>query len=152
MKKILPWTLVALILTGWMIDHFYTNAQSSNTINQSNIFQMISDDEKLAVFEEAELLEKLKESGRPYLPFLNKHSLSTGIYRLEAGTIDEQNPHKLDEVYYTLDGRSKFEVEGKTVDVKPGTILFVKAGAVHKFKDITEDLELLVFFSTATED
>ncbi len=36
-------------------------------------------------------------------------------------------------------------------DAFPGAVLFVEAGAQHKFVDIEEDLELLVFFAPAEQ-
>jgi quercetin dioxygenase-like cupin family protein len=33
--------------------------------------------------------------------------------------------------------------------VSPGSVLFVRAGIDHRFHSITEDLEILVFFSSA---
>ena len=41
---------------------------------------------------------------------------------------------------------------GQELDVEPGTFLFVKAGIKHFFFDIEEDLDVLVFFSTAASE
>ena len=101
----------------------------------------------LEQFAMADLVDSLKASGRPYLPFLNRPTLRCGIYRLEAGATDGQSPHQLDEVYYVLNGKCRFRVEDQEVAVHPGDVLFVAAGATHQFYDIEEDLELLVFFS-----
>lgn len=95
----------------------------------------------------ADLHRQRASSDRRYLPFLNRASLRCGIYSLPAGGEDEQSPHELDEVYYVLNGKAKFTVDGKTSEVKPGDILFVAAKAKHRFHDIEEDLDLLVFFS-----
>ena len=53
--------------------------------------------------------------------------------------------------------KSRFTCDGETVDVSPGDVLFVAAGLDHRFHDIEDDLDLLVFFSaakpmTATDD
>lgn len=85
----------------------------------------------------------------PYLPFLRRDSLRTGLYRLPAGGTDRQTPHKRDEVYYVVTGKSLFTVAGEEVEVVPGTVLFVAAGVEHRFHHITEDLEVLVFFGGA---
>ena len=105
----------------------------------------------LSTFEQfavEQLLDSLKASQRPYLPFLNRSTLRCGIYRLEAGAKDGQSPHELDEVYYVLSGRGQFKVGEEIASIKPGDVLFVAAHATHQFYDIEEDLELLVFFST----
>jgi mannose-6-phosphate isomerase-like protein (cupin superfamily) len=44
---------------------------------------------------------------------------------------------------------AKIEVEDEEQPVMPGTIVFVPANARHKFKDIEQDLVLLVFFAPA---
>jgi mannose-6-phosphate isomerase-like protein (cupin superfamily) len=36
---------------------------------------------------------------------------------------------------------------GATVEVTPGTALYVPAGEEHRFHDITEDLTVVVFFA-----
>ena len=85
--------------------------------------------------------------GGPYLSFLNERSLKTGLYVLPRGTEDKQNPHELDEVYYIIEGKSKFVVDGDQIDVNPGDTIFVKAKIEHRFIEIEEDLKILVFFS-----
>ena len=75
--------------------------------------------------------------------------MSLGIYQLKKGGADPQNPHKQDEVYYVLSGKAKLRVENRTVPANTGAILFVEAGAEHKFIEIEEDLTLLVFFAPA---
>ena len=93
--------------------------------------------------------ERASEQGRPYLEFLRRSSMSAGLYRLSAGSRDGQRPHSEDELYYVVRGRSKFEVEGEVVPAEPGSLLFVAAGAQHRFFEITENLEVLVFFAPA---
>ena len=113
------------------------------------------DDEKAktwAAFEMEALLEKRKEEKRSYLQFLKVPTLSTGIYFLSKDAVDGQSPHDQDEVYYVLSGRATLEVEGHDLAAKPGSVLFVKAHAKHRFHSIKEDLTVLVFFSTAEVD
>ncbi len=97
-------------------------------------------------------LRKLAESsGERYLEFLRQPSMSLGLYRLRAGEADPQRPHNQDEVYYVVSGKGKLRVEDKVFTATPGAILFVAKHAEHKFIDIEEDLELLVFFAPAEE-
>jgi quercetin dioxygenase-like cupin family protein len=98
-----------------------------------------------------ELEGQMKESGRPWLPFLKVPTLSTGIYSLKVGATDRQQPHDQDEVYYVLKGKAKFEVGEEKANLAVGSILFVKANVPHRFYDIEEDLEVLVFFSAVKE-
>jgi mannose-6-phosphate isomerase-like protein (cupin superfamily) len=99
-----------------------------------------------------EELRKLADtSGERYLEFLRQPSMSLGLYRLRAGEADPQQPHNQDEVYYVVSGKGKLRVEDKILGARPGAILFVAKHAEHKFIEIEEDLELLVFFAPAEE-
>ena len=97
----------------------------------------------------AELTAELTESGRSWLPFLTRRSLSCGIYRLPKGGTDGQSPHELDEVYYVIEGEAKLDVDGSKHDAGTGAVLFVAAGVPHRFVDIEADLTTLVFFSAS---
>ncbi len=81
--------------------------------------------------------------------FLDVDSLSMGIYRVPAGTDDQDShaAHDRDEIYVVLEGQGKLTVEEKHYDVSKQSILFVKAGCRHHFHDVEEDLVLLVFFA-----
>ncbi len=81
--------------------------------------------------------------------FLERPSMTCGIYRLAAGARDRQEPHDRDEVYYVVEGKGRFSAAGETRAVAPGDVLFVEREAEHRFHDITEELVLLVFFSSA---
>ena len=102
-----------------------------------------------ALYEIDKLLAERERSGRLYHGFLRVPALHAGVYVLPAGGTDPQSPHDEDEVYYVLRGRAGFRVDGEELSVKPGDVIYVKAGAEHRFHSIEEELELLVFFSTA---
>ena len=103
--------------------------------------------EPTSVVEMDDLMKKRAESGRAYLPFLNVPTMHCGLYHLAAGAKDGQSPHSEDEVYYVENGTAKIHIDGTDHDVKPGSVIFVKAGDKHYFHSIKEDLDLLVFFS-----
>jgi mannose-6-phosphate isomerase-like protein (cupin superfamily) len=100
-------------------------------------------------FQLAALLAEQKRSNRLYLEFLRVPSLSAGLYVLPAGATDPQKPHKEDEVYYVISGRGSIQVDKEDQAVEAGTVVFVKAHAVHRFHSITQELVLLVFFAPA---
>ncbi len=102
-----------------------------------------------ASFPLADLEKKLAASGSNYVSFLSAGSLDTGLYRLAKGATDGQTPHDRDEVYAVLAGRATLEIAGKKHAATPGATLFVAAFVPHRFVDIEEDLEVLVFFSSA---
>ena len=89
------------------------------------------------------------ESDRPYLEFLRVPSMSVGLYVLPAGGEDKQLPHSEDEVYYVVEGRSRFMAGQMHVDVEPGAVLFVAKEVEHRFYDISETMRILVFFAPA---
>lgn len=100
-----------------------------------------------AYFELDELEAGHARGGQLAHRFFRVPSLRMTLYKLPAGADDPQTPHEDDEIYYVLEGRANFRVDNNIRPVKPGTIIFVKARAPHKFIDITEDLSVLVFFS-----
>ena len=96
-----------------------------------------------------EVLRAQSQSGEIYHEFLRESSMSVGIYQLAAGAIDGQLPHTEDEMYVILQGSGQFQLEDENMEVKAGSILFVKAHATHRFHTITEDLTVMVIFSPA---
>jgi mannose-6-phosphate isomerase-like protein (cupin superfamily) len=87
--------------------------------------------------------------GRRYTEDLRAPDLSVGTYCIPAGGKDTQAPHTEDEVYVVVSGRARLTAESGTVDVEPGSVLWVPAGEEHRFTDIAEDLTVLVFFAPA---
>lgn len=85
----------------------------------------------------------------PYLEFLRSEALSAGLYVLAEGGDDRQRPHEQDEVYYVCDGEAIFDIEGTEEAVRPGSVLFVRAGVAHRFRDIRSGLTVLVLFAPA---
>jgi mannose-6-phosphate isomerase-like protein (cupin superfamily) len=88
-------------------------------------------------------------TGAGYVEHLVVRDLSVGTYSLRAGAADPQKPHAEDEVYVIISGSGQFTSGGRTVDVKPGTVLYVPAHEPHRFQDNAEDLTVLVFFGPA---
>jgi quercetin dioxygenase-like cupin family protein len=101
----------------------------------------------------AAIEEQRSASGRSYKEFLRVPAMSAGVYVLPAGSIDHQNPHREDEIYYVIRGHARFtagpEDKKEDKEVSAGSVIFVAAGVAHHFYDITEELEGLVFFAPA---
>ena len=92
------------------------------------------------------LAEKAKAA---WQEVLRVPSLSVGIYRLQPGQPDQQQPHGEDEAYYVLRGKGKFRAGAEQGDVTAGSLIFVERNLEHRFFDVTEELMLLVFFAPA---
>ena len=85
--------------------------------------------------------------GHGYVDFLASNELSVGLAVWPQGVIDRQKPHLEDEVYYVISGRAKIRVGTDDRSVKAGSLVFVAAGAEHRFYDIEEELRVLVFWA-----
>ena len=94
-----------------------------------------------------ELLKAHKESGKLYHEFLRVPAMSAGLYILPADSIDPQQPHTEDEMYYVISGKGKFFYDGEDVDVGAGLTLYVPKQIEHRFHSIEEDLMIIVFFA-----
>jgi mannose-6-phosphate isomerase-like protein (cupin superfamily) len=85
--------------------------------------------------------------GHGYIDFLSSEKLSVGLAVWPAGSVDHQQPHQEDEVYYVIGGRGAIRVADEDRPVQPGSLVFVAAGVEHRFHDIEEDLRVLVFWA-----
>lgn len=100
-------------------------------------------------WELSEVEARRAAAGHGYEEFLRVPDLSAGLYVLEAGATDPQQPHGEDELYHVVAGRARITVAGESRPVRAGSLVFVAAGVVHRFHDIEERLEVLVVFGPA---
>ncbi len=101
------------------------------------------------IFEISQLILEQQRLNQPYLEFLRASSMSVGIYSLPAGSVDPQQPHHEDELYYVIKGQATIQVNGQNRQIESGNLIFVSAEVEHRFHTITEDLTVLVFFAPA---
>ena len=90
--------------------------------------------------------------GKRYLEFLRVPAMSAGVYVLPKGGRDPQKPHREDEMYYVVRGRARMKIGSEDADVRTGSVIFVEAEVEHRFYDIEEELEVLVFFAPAEQE
>jgi len=86
-----------------------------------------------------------------WVEHLRVADLSAGTYSIPAGGIDNQAPHTEDEIYIVTAGRARLESGGDVAEVRPGSVIYVPAGEVHRFTQIARDLAVLVFFAPAED-
>jgi len=102
-------------------------------------------------------MEVIEEAGR-YTPatggepnhwaeHLASADLSVGTYSIPAGGLDDQEPHREDEIYVVQAGAATLVTDSGTALVQPGSVIFVPARERHRFTDVREDLALLVIFA-----
>jgi mannose-6-phosphate isomerase-like protein (cupin superfamily) len=84
-----------------------------------------------------------------YVDQLVTESLSVGTYSIPVGGVDDQQPHREDEIYVVTTGRATLVTPSRTELIGPGDVLFVPGEEPHRFVDVTEDLALLVLFAPA---
>jgi quercetin dioxygenase-like cupin family protein len=97
----------------------------------------------------SEIEEQRAQSGKPYREFLRVPAISAGLYLLPPGATDRQRPHHEDEIYYVVRGRARFQAGAEDREVSAGSLIFVAAEVGHRFYEISEELEVLVFFAPA---
>jgi len=88
-------------------------------------------------------------AGVTWVEQLRVADLSVGTYCIPAGGTDEQSPHTEDEIYIVTAGRARLVAGGQEAEVRPGSVIYVPAGEVHRFTDIAEDLAVVVVFAPA---
>ena len=93
--------------------------------------------------------EPASGTGNHWAEQLRVADLSVGTYSVRRGGLDDQAPHTEDEIYVVTAGQARLEAGGQRVQVGPGSVVYVPAGQVHRFTDITEDLAALVLFAPA---
>jgi quercetin dioxygenase-like cupin family protein len=100
-------------------------------------------------FDVANVDQQRSDAAKLYQEFLRVPSMSAGLYVLPAGAPDPQRPHNEGELYYVIRGRARMTVGQEEQEVRTGSMIFVEAGVEHRFYDIEEDLQVLVFFAPA---
>lgn len=103
-------------------------------------------------FQIDDLLRQRAAKGKLYLEFLRVPAMSAGLYVLPAGGADPQKPHREDEMYYVVRGRARMRIGEEDAEVSAGSVIFVEAEVEHRFYDIREELEVLVFFAPAEQE
>lgn len=75
---------------------------------------------------------------------LRHGSMKFGLYAPRG--IDDQSPHKQDELYIIVSGSGRFVKNGDDQPFQPNDVIFVEAGADHRFVDFTDDFATWVVF------
>jgi mannose-6-phosphate isomerase-like protein (cupin superfamily) len=90
-----------------------------------------------------------RPAGHNYFELIRVPAMSAGLYVLQPGEPDRQEPHREDELYYIVGGKATIRVGAEDQAVAPGMAIFVPAGVEHHFHSITAELRVLVVFAPA---
>jgi mannose-6-phosphate isomerase-like protein (cupin superfamily) len=83
-------------------------------------------------------------AGSIYRALFSHGTLEIGFYAPRGS--DPQQPHARDEVYVVASGSGTFFHAGERTPFGPGDVLFVPAGAEHRFEEFTPDFATWVLF------
>jgi mannose-6-phosphate isomerase-like protein (cupin superfamily) len=75
---------------------------------------------------------------------LRHGSMKVGLYAPQ--NIDSQSPHKQDELYIVIRGEGDFIKREERISFKAGDVMFVEAGAEHRFENFSNDFATWVIF------
>jgi mannose-6-phosphate isomerase-like protein (cupin superfamily) len=90
-------------------------------------------------------LDQLRdETDLTWLNLFKHGSLEVEIYQPHGH--DPQEPHWCDEVYVVISGTGFFKNGDERQPFKPGDLMFVPAGVVHRFEDFSDDFATWVLF------
>ena len=90
-----------------------------------------------------------RPAGHNYFELIRVPAMSAGLYVLQPGEPDKQEPHREDELYYVVGRRATIRVGVEDRVVAPGSAIFVPAGVEHHFHSVTVELQVLVIFAPA---
>jgi len=84
------------------------------------------------------------EGGAAWRVLFEHGSLELEIYAPRGR--DPQEPHTRDEIYAVISGTGYFRNGDHRHAFKPGDLMFVPAGVVHRFEDFSDDFATWVIF------
>ena len=86
--------------------------------------------------------------GTPFVNALRHGSMRVELFAPASSGLgrDIQQPHTQDELYVVQRGRSAFWLESERCEVQSGDVLFVPAGAEHRFENFSQDFATWVVF------
>ena len=91
-----------------------------------------------------EAVKLLNKSEKRFVEVMQDEKMTVEYYAPKK--IDEQQPHKQDEIYVIASGNSDFYRNGETINCKKGDVIFVPAKMEHRFINFSDDFATWVIF------
>ncbi|GAA1836038.1 hypothetical protein GCM10009682_62660 [Luedemannella flava] len=82
-----------------------------------------------------------------YIEHLRAPGVSVGTYSIPRRGHDDQRAHEEDEIYVVTAGAATIWADTGSARVSAGDVIYVPAGEIHHFVDISADLSLIVVFA-----
>jgi mannose-6-phosphate isomerase-like protein (cupin superfamily) len=90
-------------------------------------------------------VEQLKiEKKNKFTQVMTHGSMSVEYYAPRG--VDNQTPHKQDELYVIVSGSGIFSRNNEKIEFGSGDVFFVPAGMEHRFENFTDDFATWVLF------
>lgn len=84
-----------------------------------------------------------------YNSFIEASTMVAGLYMLPKSLNgDGTLIHDFDEINYVVNGTAKFKMNDTIIDVKPGSIMWVKKGVGHNFYELSDNFDVFILFET----
>ena len=99
---------------------------------------------KYKITADESLIQLLEQTEFPFTVMMKHGTMSIEYFAPKK--LDTQTPHKQDEIYIIIEGRSEFYRDGERVSCKKNDILFAPAGMEHHFENFTDDFATWVIF------
>jgi quercetin dioxygenase-like cupin family protein len=77
-------------------------------------------------------------------PCVEGERMIVGLMRMAAGTGAEAHSHPNEQWIYVLEGTFRATIEGKQIDAKPGSVVYIPANTIHAGK-ATAEADVLFF-------
>ena len=120
---------------------------SANPLENTHPQQAVFHLNKLLVLQ----AKQFKKTDREYYEYLRTGSMSSGIYVINKGGTDPQQPHTSDEIYYIIGGQAKIRIADTVRSAKAGDLIYVAKNVPHHFFDITKKATVLVIMAPAEQ-
>ncbi|MCL6265966.1 cupin domain-containing protein [Flagellimonas myxillae] len=108
---------------------------------------------KTKKFSKAEIEAERDASENVWNSFIETSTMVAGLYMLPKSLNgDNTLTHSFDEINYVVNGSAKFKMNDTVIDVKPGSMMWVKRGVGHYFYDLSADFDVFILFETINMD
>ena len=71
-------------------------------------------------------------------PCVEGERMIVGLMRMKAGTGAEPHSHPNEQWIYVMEGTFRATIDGKAIEAKPGSVIYIPANAVHDGKATPE--------------